>query len=413
MLCIFVYITVNIHCKPHEKNVYRTLVLYPVRCDNDHFFMVDNVGVLMNYVFLQLSHLCSSYTLYDDRLFVSSQYQRKPEPVDNVSPKSLPPWADSLKPAPSAVNTDGQVSPTQLTKAELHQIAAVPRPRFNDNWIKPAEERQRRPAPRRSEIMRQNINHPGEHWLFEEAERRRLAAQQGTQHLQKRQDPSQYQYEQQWWPQESQPPSGGSNGYSVEYSGDSGYGLPQRYDFDEQPQSLSSPAYRTSYDGGNRYDHYGNQPPLVHPTPSSTNQTIADPVPSPRYIDTPTHNHPYSTPKPNSPSYHYPPSSTQQYHYTHSDNASLSPNSYPPYPDQKQPSQVSYPSVEPVHSRTSSQNSEPPPVPPKPPRLLAGSDNSQAAEHVIAVSGYQACANCGDALGELTSSMCRCCHLHH
>ena len=374
-------------------------------------FLLDTVGVFTNYIVFKVSHTYSCYTLYDDRLFVSTQYQRRPEPVDNVSPKPLQPWLPPLNPASAADNPDGPVSPTQLTKAELHQIAAVPRPRFNDNWIKPAEERQRRPAPRRSEIMRQNINHPGEHWLFEEAERRRLAAQQGN--LQKRQDPSQYQYEQQWWPQESPAPSGGSNGYSVEYGGDSGYGLPQRYDFDEQPQSLSSPAYRTSYDGGSRYDRYGNQPPLVHPTPTSPNQTIADPVPSPRYIDTPTHNHPYSTPKPNSPSYHYPPSSTQQYHYPHSDNASLSPNSHPPYPDQKQPSRVSYPSVEPVHSRTSSQNSEPPPVPPKPPRLLASSENSQAAEHVIAVSGYQACANCGDALGELTSSMCRCCHLHH
>lgn len=325
--------------------------------------------------------------------------------MDDISPRSVPSWTDlPSKPVTSITMSPSseQLSPTHLTKAELHQIAAVPKPRYNDNWIKPPEENQRRPAPRRSEIMRQNISHAGEHWLFEEAERRRLASQQGIQHLQKRQDPSQYQYGQQWWSQEPPSPSGGSNGYSVEYSGDNGYGLPQRYDFDEQSQSLSSPAYRTSYEG-DRYNHCGNQPSEFYPTPRD--QTLTNSIAPPQYTDTSSHNHSHSTPKPNSPSYHYPPSSTQRYNYPQCDtNAPMSLSPKSPYSDHQQPSRVSYPIAEPVHSRTSSQNSEPPPVPPKPPRLMQGGENSHPAEQVIAVSGYQACAHCGDELGELTST---------
>ena len=314
------------------------------------------------------------------------QYQPRPEPIAARPTRTTPAWADNLpsKPAPSIATNQEQASPVHLTKAELHHIAAVPKPRYNDNWIKPVEDPPRRASPRRSEIMRQNISHSGEHWLYEEAERRRLAAQQPSQPLQKRQDPSQY-HEHQWWPQQS--PSG-TNGCSVAY-GDSGYGVPQRYDYSEQSQPLPSPAYRTSY------DHHANQQPPHAPRLSSHDQT-PERVTPPRYPDSisPRNHTSYSSTNPHSPSYRYPSSTPQFY----PDNA----HSLSPHADPQQPSRVSYPAADPVHSRTSSQNSEPPPVPPKPPRLLSSSvENSHSAEQVIAVSGYQACAHCGDELGEV------------
>ena len=81
-------------------------------------------------------------------------------------------------PSPGARSLDA----TQRDRRSLHQLNQVPRSRFNENWLNP--DASKKPAQRRSDVMRQAAP-MAQHWVVEEAERRRLAEQSGKERLQK------------------------------------------------------------------------------------------------------------------------------------------------------------------------------------------------------------------------------------
>lgn len=344
-----------------------------------------------------------------------------------------------------------------MTRRTLHNLGAAPRRSLigEEAWIASnSSEDDRRQ--RRSEIMRQNLSHPSQHWLVEEAERRRLAEQSGTDRppaqLSPRQGPAQH---------------GDRSVYSstaqIPYS--SSY-----YDKIDKPhQSTKSPTYDKSpkpvianHTPVNEvvqkpaYDHSRS----LRPLPDVIKQTVVERLKSPQ-------RHSYAHPPPSplqayelnsSPHYSYSQrgsySSPGHYHAPQLNNyesnyavPQKSPSHYATPPSRPlsqskpqsrshmiinqppsrhllytSPSYSSLPSSdsntplsksynngysEPIYQNVSHLKSRSPNDPPVPPKNLLYSspsspprDDSHAEQVVSVVNGNQRCAHCQNVLGE-------------
>ncbi len=286
-----------------------------------------------------------------------------------------------------------------MTKRSLHNIGATPTRRILTNdaeWIKAEDERKRRDDPRRqqqqqrhSDIMKAAFSNPSQHWVVEEAERRRLAEQTGRERLQKLQSrPTQ--------------PAIIPSGYNPTKS---------------QPgQSVKEDLYKAEYDmspvGGSQLYHTPPTHVMEHteapteksrphrPIPDAIKQTLLQRTMAPKS--------PRSQQAPSSPN--YPPYGPAYVHQQSpsSQYPNQSPSQYPedyrypqsvPYtgPSQGYPPVTAAPAY---YQDDQQQHTYDPKVPPaKPPRSLPVDEGGSRAE-VVSVSGHQMCSHCDQQLGE-------------
>ncbi|XP_046577711.1 LOW QUALITY PROTEIN: LIM and calponin homology domains-containing protein 1-like [Haliotis rubra] len=98
---------------------------------------------------------------------------RKPTPLQ-TRPNTTP---------PNSPTGSGPIKRPTPSREQLRSLNAVPKPKFRSShdWIGSEQNMQHNtrsfPSSRHSDIMRKQYSTPQEHWLFEEAERRRLANQ--------------------------------------------------------------------------------------------------------------------------------------------------------------------------------------------------------------------------------------------
>ena len=64
-----------------------------------------------------------------------------------------------------------------MSKPNLHALGATPKQRLrsNEDWIKAEEDKKEEQRRKHAEVMRQQFPNPADHWVVEEAERRRMA----------------------------------------------------------------------------------------------------------------------------------------------------------------------------------------------------------------------------------------------
>ena len=278
---------------------------------------------------------------------------------------------------------------SEQSKRALHNLGATPRKSVihSDQWIKPDEPQRPRTSPRSSDVLR---TAPGQqHWVVEEAERRRLAEQTGKERLQKlqsRQQQGQSPYEQ--YRQE---------GYnrSSPYTGEGMGGVVSN--------SSVSPRLQYPYGGGDT-SHDASR--MYNPdTITPTNQSLSQQPPPPSSLSSlpSSSSNYYHNNQHNQPTHQQPLLTQQQQQQPL--NQTLPHQSYP-YQPVPAPA-ASYPEYS--HQRTgsdaSSEHRAAPPVPPKPSRGLLSSSTSSDDEHraaaeQVTVSGYQQCAHCETELGK-------------
>ena len=341
----------------------------------------------------------------------------------------------------SAYRSRSDSNSDSSSRKSLHNLSATPKQKIisGQDWILSDEERRRQERTsgrvgtggssahhsRHSDIMRQHVPNTSDHWLVEEAERRRRAEKGGQDRpagvTQSRPHHPNHQSN-----QPSHPHTYPTSPQSISPGGRSGYWMgeegsqpaPQSHrvggPYDQDVQSSSS-SYSNSRDyrspthimehteapGGRDW----NRP--SRPIPEEIKQTLLQRVSQAKYSQSsqslsstsppghtgsgsPNTSYPY-TPSP-APSYQYT-SPSQQYPQQYHDQSGYS------HPQHQHPYSSSYPDV----------NANQPPAPPtKPPRSTPGVGGPVAPPcghthaEVVSVSGHQKCAHCEEELGEGT-----------
>lgn len=288
----------------------------------------------------------------EDLVHMSKQatpFQKQPQFLEN-SPNSQP------------------ITREPPSKKELHSLNAVPKRRTmqSDDWIVPDDElvdvEPPKPQPRRSEIIRREYSNPQEHWLVEEAERRRLA-QQGSQHRHSM-----------------------HNMYTdgpIKPADD----LVNRWHDSKHRKSVPSNSY-----GDSAYEKS---------IPEQIKQTLKERVSG---GIRPTHFAPnYQSTVEDAPTQNQQQDNYSKY-YPHSKSAMfLSPSASSPGYGTQPVVAPRIPKSDAVESNESQPGnrlpkSDPPSPPVKPPRTSGTNDN--VASHMVQVSGKQKCSHCGQELGK-------------
>ena len=328
-----------------------------------------------------------------------------------------------------------------LSKPSLHALGATPKQRLrsSEDWMKAEEEKKEEQRRKHAEVMRQQFPNPADHWMVEEAERRRMAEQSGRERLQKLQS-RQQQIAQaaQQYPQ-----------YRSAVDPDA-YMKPHQYDLSEGNTSGLSPhaadLYRQTGQSPHGHSYKPPPPPPTHvmehveapdaersrpsrPIPDTIKQTLIQRVTSPK---SPGRASLYSPPEPVTSQYqpssrynepasypagHNPPTSSQynQYGepvpYRYPDSVPYTGGYSPPSQSSApgyHPSTGGYPHGPPQHTtgyhpQTAPSHHPGPPhdAPAKPPRSGRDDPGPSRAEQVI-VNGRQRCSHCEQELGEQT-----------
>ena len=268
-----------------------------------------------------------------------------------------------------------------MNKKTLHSLGAAPKSRLmsSEQWIR----NEPKDRPRRSEVIRSSIGSVSEHWLVEEAERRRLAEMRGQERLSypNRQEqplsedyvnmdvlapPQGYQLSRlsrSWQGSREQTPSRVSPSRSIGgWEGSHDQESPQRsqFSYSQKPLNMSTfrappiPVRVTEVDKPEDYEK------PQRPIPADIKQSLIDRVNTPRGSysphqgpSSPVYAHPQVTVS--SPSYPYVESSPSSHHTPIPQSpVEHSPEQYPPYshgtgypqysgvPSQGYPDQPSY-----------------------------------------------------------------------
>ena len=327
-----------------------------------------------------------------------------------------------------------------MSKPNLHALGATPKQRLrsSEDWIKAEEDKKEEQRRKHAEVMRQQFPNPADHWMVEEAERRRMAEQSGRERLQKLQS-RQQQIAQaaQHYPQYRSAVDPAS------------YMKPHQYDLSEGNTSGLSPhaadLYRQTGQSPQGHSYKPPPPPPTHvmehieapdadrsrpsrPIPDTIKQTLIQRVTSPK---SPGRASSYSPPEPTTSQYQQP----QRYNQPASNPAGYSPPTSSQYNKYGEPAPYRYPDSVPYTggysptTQSSAQGYHPnsssgyPPVqqqqpsgyhpqavsphypgathdaPIKPPRSTRDDPTAPRAEQVI-VNGRQRCSHCEQALGE-------------
>ena len=318
------------------------------------------------------------------------------------------------------------------SRRSLHNLGATPKQRIisGNEWIVSEDERKHQERQQRlnrhADIMKQHVPHTSDHWLVEEAERRRVADRAGQDR------PANLQ---------SRPTHmGGSAGYwnngepgpyhDGSHDTDSQSVISQRsYDQGEGPPRVQAVLYRSPthiMEHTEVPEQDRSRPP--RPIPEAIKQTLIQRVTSPKQS---SNRSPSSSQGPPSPNFQYSGYGAQPHYQgpVYAKTVQYNPSSQSPFPQSSYPQQAyddsppfhypqSVPYTDSAQYQLSSQYvpTDPtpadhhqalPPVPPtKPPRVhvQSGSSNQSSggtrAEAVVSVSGRQQCAHCDDELGE-------------
>ena len=327
-----------------------------------------------------------------------------------------------------------------MSKPNLHALGATPKQRLrsSEDWIKAEEDKKEEKRRKHAEVMRQQFPNPADHWMVEEAERRRMAEQSGRERLQKLQS-RQQQIAQaaQHYPQ-----------YRSAVDPTS-YMKPHQYDLSEGNTSGLSPhaadLYRQTGQSPHGHSYKPPPPPPTHvmehieapdadrsrparPIPDTIKQTLIQRVTSPKSLGrgssysppeltTSQYQQPqrYNQPASN-PAGYSPPTSSQYNKYgepapcrypdsvpytggysstTQSSAPGYHPNSSSGYaPVQQQQPSGYHPQAVPSHYPGTTHD-----APIKPPRSTRDDPTAPRVEQVI-VNGRQRCSHCEQALGE-------------
>ena len=252
-------------------------------------------------------------------------------------------------------------------KRDLKKINAIPIPRMmaNDAWIKPAEPE--RKGPRRSEIMRKETTNIQDHWMVQEAERRRLADRNKEERMAKLQ--------------------------SRQTAGDDLYRVPARSyedlnrlaaEKDNEPALQPKYPLRPSTHVMEHVERPDSSRPS-RPIPDDIKQTLISRVAAPKGSNG------SSSPSAQSPS-----------NLPHPNYANPGYGQYPEgaYPYQPQPSPTDQ--MPPVRSTLVEKV-----APAKPPRKISSGEPGEEddAGDIVSVSGKKKCSHCSQELGETPSNI--------
>ncbi len=299
-------------------------------------------------------------------------------------------------------NSQASTAHPPMSKKGLMNISAAPSRRLMDSqeWIQPSEEG--KPGQMsHGQIMRREIRDPSQHWLVEEAERRRMAEFGTTEGVHRQDiqrsapvaDPT-VQYRAAQGDRNTDP--------RLSYPSYSHSPTPAMSTFrspDSQPPELVRPHQAGSYIGpyGNVSDPSSSNPAGVsHLWGSQSERELQESHAS---------SVSYPRPAPASTVYTQPPS-TVSTHSTHT--AQYADPSWHasrgPAPAEMHSSMEDVPAGMTRVQASMEGSGRVPPVPPKPPRLLE--EEESHAEPVVSVSGMQRCSQCDEYLGEHAYNLC-------
>lgn len=294
-------------------------------------------------------------------------------------------WLEDSQDSAYRSRTDSNSS---SSRRSLHNLSATPKQRIisGNDWIVSDEERKRQEKQQRlsrhGEIMRQHIPNTSDHWLVEEAERRRRADRSGQDRPNIQSRPTQLE-------------TGVQPGY---WTGDDS----QYRSYDSDSQSGHSGYYKTPthiMEHTAAPDHDQSRP--ARPIPDAIKQTLIQRVTNPKSTAR-------SPTSPSSPSYPYQPYNPQypSYHSQHSPPTQYSSTSIPYNPDDHYNQNIPQQQAPAYQLSYYEGGCVPPPEPPvKPPRAPPGHGGVPGSEathaEVVSVSGHQKCAHCEEPLGEV------------